>query len=309
MDRQSQDTWRQLWDHYLPPYLSRDPQAVAALQLSAPSESPGLIRIRDRILEIPETNVFDLTQYTLSQLAAALTDAGWTASLVPSLPSDLAAAALMDTGYSAFSPTAWQDTAEFPWLTISGSVLWQYLRPVATALNTQWDNLVNFTLGTVEGAWLEDLGTYLGVPRIGGEPDYLYGQRIYGLALRTSSNNVAMEEFFGALGYSAVMQDIGPAQFSAHINWPVNPPAGFAYSQNDLVTMIDLLKAVGTLVTIYFLSALPDQLTVTDQPPTVIGTTPVPAYWGGSLGLSLGVVGIAGNPLNEFITVNPVLPY
>ena len=130
MDRQSQDTWRQLWDHYLPPYLSRDPQAVAALQLSAPSESPGLIRIRDRILEIPETNVFDLTQYTLSQLAAALTDAGWTASLVPSLPSDLAAVALMDTGYSAFSPTAWQDTADLPWLTISGSVLWQYLRPV-----------------------------------------------------------------------------------------------------------------------------------------------------------------------------------
>lgn len=309
MERQLNDTWRALLDSWLPPYLSRDPQALAAITLTAPAGSPGLVRVADRTLEIPGTGLFDLTQYSVATLATALQTAAWGAVVSAGLPPGLAATALMDTGYSTFSPVAWQTVVDYPELTIAGSVLWQALRPLAASLNDQWAQLVDFTLGTLQGPWLEDLGTYMGVPRIGGEPDTLYGRRLYGLALTTSSNNVAMELFLAALGYVALIADTGPAQFTATIQWPTQPPAGFVYAQEQLASMIDTLKAVGTLATIVFLSALQDTLSVSDSGLSLYALVDNPALWGGSLGLSLGVVGLVGPQTNTFVAVAGQAPH
>ena len=309
MERQNGDTWRKFLDDYLPPYLSRDPLAVAAMTLTAPTGSPGLAMIRDHTLILPETGLFDLTQYQLGTLATALQAQGWGAVVSPGIPATLAATALMDTGYSTFSPVPLQGIADNPILTVATAVLWQVMQPVAAQLDRHWNDLVDLVLGTLQGPWLDNLGTYLGVPRIGGEPDSLYQTRLYGLAITTSANNVAMETFFAALGYAVSVADTMPAQFTATVQWPLQPPQGFVYSQAQIASMIDLLKVVGVLASVVFDSQLQDTLTVSDSGVTTYAIVDSPALWGGSLGLSLGVVGIVGPPTNVFTAVAPQAPH
>ena len=309
MERQNGETWRKFLADYLPPYLSRDPLAIAAITLTAPSGSSGLVMIRDHTLILPETGLFDLTQYQLSPLITALQAQGWGAVLSPGIAGTIAATALMDTGYSTFSPVALQVIADNPVLTIAGSVLWQTMQPVAAQLDRHWNDLVDLILGTLQGPWLDNLGTYLQVPRIGGEPDSLYQTRLYGLAITTSPNNISMEMFFAALGYVVTIADTTPAQFTASIQWPTQPPQGFIYSQAQMAGMIETLKAVGVIATIVFYSQLQDSLTVSDSGMAIYAVVDSPALWGGSLGLSLGVVGVVGPPTNLFQAVAPQAPH
>ena len=278
MEREDGNTWRNWLTHNLPTFINRDPQAIPAITLTPPHGSPGLVMIRDHTLVIPETGLFDLTQYGLQALCTALITQGWRAVLSPGIPADLAATALVDTGYSPLSPVPLQDVATYPTLCIPSSVAWTVLRPLAQTWEGLTDNLTSLLLGILEGPWLDNLGTYLQIPRIGGEPDSLYQTRLYGLAITGSPNGVAMTAFLEALGYSVAMANTTPAQFTATVQWPTQPPQGFVYSQGDVQTMIDTLKAVGVIATVIFASQLSDTLSLSDS---VTVNHPPAAIWGG----------------------------
>ena len=282
MERQDGRTWRSWLEHDLPMFVNRDPQAIPAITLTPPSGSPGLVLVRDQTLVVPETGLFDLTQYGLQALCAALQAQGWGAVLSPGIPADLAATALVDTGYSTLSPVPLQVVADYPVLCIAGSLLWSVARPLAQKWDALWEDIASLLLGILEGPWLDNLGTYLQVPRIGGEPDNLYQTRLYGLTVTGSPNAVAMEAFFAALGYSVAVTNTAPAQFTATAQWPTQPPSGFVYAQTQVQSMIDTLKAVGVIATVVFASSLSDTLTLSDS---VASTqTPLTAQvWGGTL--------------------------
>lgn len=295
MDRQDGRTWRNFLEHDLPRYLNMDPEAIPAIALTPPSGSPGLIMVRDHTLVVPETGLFDLTQYELSTLASALQAQGWGAELLPGIPAHLKATALVDTGTSAISPVAVQTVTEYPVLAVAGSVLWQAVRGVALTWESMKAGLTSLLLGVVEGPWLDNLGTYLQVPRIGGEPDSLYQQRLYGLALISSPNALSLEQLFAALGYSMAVTNTHPGTFTATVQWPTQPPQGFVYSQTQLQAMIDTLKAAGVIATVVFASHLIDTLNLSDSLTST--QTPLTAMlWGGSLPDGSGAVtGMAYN--------------
>ncbi len=309
MNRQDGHSWRDYLDHWSPKYLSHDPKAVPALTLTPPAGSPGLMMIRDQTLILPETGTFALSQYDLAGLAQAITATGWGATVNPALPGSLSATALLDTGESSASPVALQNAYQFPTLGVAGTATYALLRPLAQQWDARWHDIALFALGELEGPWLDAFGTYLQIPRIGGEPDTLYSTRLYGLAITASPNNLSMETFFAALGYAVTVVDTAPAQLTATIQWPTQPPTGFVYSQGDFATMIDTLKAVGVLATIIFLSALTDALSVTDDGLGIYATVDNPTVWGGSLGLSLGVAGVVGPPAGLFVAALPASPH
>ncbi len=289
MEREDGNTWRNWLTHNLPTFINRDPQAIPAITLTPPHGSPGLVMIRDHTLVIPETGLFDLTQYGLQALCTALIAQGWGAVLSPGIPADLAATALVDTGYSPLSPVPLQDVATYPTLCIPSSVAWTVLRPLAQTWEGLTDNLTSLLLGILEGPWLDNLGTYLQIPRIGGEPDSLYQTRLYGLAITGSPNGVAMEAFFAALGYAVAVANTTPGQFTATVQWPTQPPQGFVYDQSQIQSMIDTLKAVGVIATVVFASQLSDTLTMSDN--VTVTTTPLTAQvWGGPLPDGTGAV-------------------
>lgn len=309
MNRQDGHSWRDYLEHWSPKYLSHHPHAIPALTLVPPAESPGLAVIREGTLLLPETGVFALSQYDLAGLAQALTAAGWTATVNPALPGTISAQALLDTGESTESPTTLQDVRQFPTLDIAGTATYALLRPFAQQWDTRWHDIALFALGELEGPWLDALGTYLQIPRIGGEPDTLYSTRLYGLAITASPNGISMETFFAALGYAVSVVDTAPAQITATVQWPTQPPAGFVYSQQDVAAMITTLIAVGVLVTVVFASALADAMSVSDEGATAYMIVDNPPLWGGSLGLSLGVVGVIGPPTNLFVAALPASPH
>ncbi len=308
MNRQDGHSWRDYLAHWSPKYLSHDPHAIPALTLAPPAGSPGLVMIRDQTLILPETGIFALSQYDLAGLAQAIAATGWGATVNPGLPGTLSATALLDTGESSGSPVALQNAYQFPTLGVAGTATYALLRPLAQQWDARWHDIALFALGELEGPWLDAFGTYLQIPRIGGEPDTLYSTRLYGLAITGSPNNVSMETFFAALGYSVSMVDTAPAQFTAIFQWPTQPPAGFVYSPAQLAGMIDVLKAVGVLATTILQSQLTDSLSVTDDGLSVYATVDNPTVWGGSLGLSPGVVGVVGPPADLFVAALPALP-
>ncbi|MCL8207186.1 MAG: hypothetical protein K6V97_03810 [Actinomycetia bacterium] len=290
--------WRDWLAHDLPQYLSRDPQAVPALHLTPPAGATALATVRDSLLTIPGTGTWDLTQYTLGQLAQALQAAGWGATLASPALASLAATALIETGSAAASSTPVQDLTATPWLYAATAPVWQVLKPVADQWARHHADVVGLTLGVLEGPWLDHVGTYLGVPRLGGEPDALYSERIYGLALLTSPNAVSLTQWFAALGYAVTVTTPEPAQMTVTVQWPTQPPQGFVYTRAQIAGMVEQLAAVGVLVTVVFASQLADTLSLGDTA-TVTARLLTGVVWGGTLPDGTGAA--QGFPWNETV--------
>lgn len=274
--------WRAWIRDRLPSYLNRDPRAVGALTLTPPSGRPALAQVADRILTLPETGRFDLTQYTLATLATTLQGLGWGATVLDGIPATLGATALIDTGASLWSPQAVQDLTVQPTLAVATSAVWQVLRPLAAMADRHHADVVGLLLGVLEGPWLDLVGQYLGLPRYGGEPDPLYQQRVYSLALTGTPNGVGIAALFAALGYALTWSPTGPAQVTATIQWPTYQPSGFVYTEPQIADMIDALTAVGVLVTVVFSAALTDTLTLGDTL-TSLSQVSAACAWGGTL--------------------------
>lgn len=272
------DTWRQWLQHQLPPYLDPDPAAVPALTLTPPAGSAAEAVVRNGRLILVGVGTWDLRAYRLTALAASIAAQGWGAVLAEGL-ADLRATALADTGWGVDSPTVVQNLTTHPTLGIATSVLWQALRPMAAQWDAWQDLLADVGNGIWAGPWLDNLGTILQVPRIGGEPDVQYQARVIGTAFTASSNGVAIDQLLAALGYAAATHTTGPGLFTTTVQWPTSPPAGFVYSQADLAAMVGLLQAVGTLATIIFASGLASAVSLSAA---ASPATESAAIWGGA---------------------------
>ncbi len=280
------DTWRQWLLHQLPPYLDTDPATVPALTLTPPSDATAEAVVRNGRLVLVGVGTWDLRAYQLAQLARSIQGQGWGAVVVDGLGT-LHATALADTGWSVASPTVVQNLVTHPTLGIATSVLWQALRPMAAQWDAWQDLLADVGNGIWAGPWLDNLGTILQVPRIGGEPDVQYQARVIGTAFTASSNGIAMDQLLATLGYTAATKTTGPGTFTTTVQWPTSPPAGFVYSQADLAAMVGLLKAVGTIATIIFASGLTSAVSLSATASTAAESA---AIWGGD-----GVTGFTWN--------------
>lgn len=77
------------------------------------------------------------------------------------------------------------------------NVLWSYLEASARELEAAAEQIEQMQLQmstkTASDIWLDELGSYYGVPRLQGEQDSSYGRRIIAEVLRPRGNNVAIE--------------------------------------------------------------------------------------------------------------------
>lgn len=93
------------------------------------------------------------------------------------------------------------------------SLTWSYMEAVALELGqaeTQIPEAIKqLSIGTAEGAWLDEIGSYYGVPREIGETDAVYGPRIVAEVLRPRCNNVAIEAaLLTYTGQAATVRDV-----------------------------------------------------------------------------------------------------
>lgn len=94
-------------------------------------------------------------------------------------------------------------------------------------------------------------GASTGIPRIQGEPDSIYTQRILNMRFRPIQNNLALEQLFATLGYSAQVTDTSPGLFAVTIQNDPSPVDGFLYTRSNLELIIDKVKSGGYQYLIY----------------------------------------------------------
>lgn len=133
----------------------------------------------------------NLAAYTINSLAAYLAaQTGYTVEYVDELGvGGLSAKVLLDAGGD-------QSLSNGDHLYAYTSLLWAWLDPVAQELKEASDQIDQAVLQmapkTASGEWLDELGAYYAVDRIGGELDGLYAARIIAEVLRPRGNNVAI---------------------------------------------------------------------------------------------------------------------
>ncbi len=253
------------------PALNSDPQPEAAINLS-PSITAWLT-IDDQQLIIATDSaapvVFNLANYTIQTIIAALP---------VGLGATIAASAWLPVKAFALAPV---EIAILPGvagkLSAYTSALWQLLRPINASLTTfadyQAELIRMMDVRQASGGWLDVWGLLWAVPRISGESDANYQQRMIATVTLPRSNNRALEELIKAAlnitasvvddtagpfiwndvtetwGGGALVGDFwGPANygsFTVNISTPDD-----AYSLDQLIDFIDRMKAAGTLYTL-----------------------------------------------------------
>jgi hypothetical protein len=150
---------------------------------------------------------FDLSQYTLAQLATAL--AAVPGVSVPYLTggnTSLSARVLIDGSGD-------QSVSNGDHLMAYSSTLWALLEPfaselVAAALQIK-QALLQMSLTTASAEWVDEWGGYFNVPRKSGEVDSAYSARIIVEVLRPRGNNIAIEAaLFELLGQHVTVTDL-----------------------------------------------------------------------------------------------------
>ena len=176
--------------------FDKNPQRFLALRLSYDGQMTW--SVRDAVLTTHvvggsgEALVVNLRQYRLAELMNFLgSQDGY--SVLYSAPPDLAglsARTLLD-GDGDIGKSNGDHLYAYT------SPLWVYLEAMASELDAArlqiTEMLRQMVTKTAEGEWLDEIGIYYGVPRMPGEADRPYGDRIIAEVLRPRSNNVAME--------------------------------------------------------------------------------------------------------------------
>lgn len=249
---------------YIPSGYDKQAHDVPALSLSG----NGNITLNDLTLYVSSasTSAIDLHAQTVSQVAAQLPP-GVTGTVFQDGPAELL---LWPNGYG--NP----QTGMLPvTLTIATSPLWQLLATFARAFTERRRNLQNavnqINVRAAVGMWLDWWGASLGIPRVAGEPDTLYVRRLVGMTLQPHVNNAAIEQLAASLGYALNITDSSPGRFQADINFPANPSGGFIYSQSQIASIINQVKAAGVIAIVNFLAALNDGMGLSDN---VLVTSP-----------------------------------
>jgi hypothetical protein len=188
-----------------PPSLySHDPGKLGTLTVAVGSGW----RVDGDLLEVTGGAVpfvCDLREFTLAQLATALTTAGYTASVRTGW-GNIAATTLVDgTGRFADDRHLYSFT----------TVLHRLLRSIVLVWDRLADDLdvgvAQMDLRLAEGEWLDFWGATYGIGRPTLEEDARYRARIAWLSVRPRTNNVAIAAAIGAIyGVTATVDDGDP---------------------------------------------------------------------------------------------------
>jgi hypothetical protein len=267
------------------------PDILAAFPPSLYSHDPGRLgtlavtvgsgwRVDGDLLEVTGGAVpfvCDLREFTLGELAAALTTAGYTATV--------------RAGWAAIAATTLVDGAgrfaDDPHLHSFTTTLFRLLRSIVLVWDRLADDLdlgvAQMDLRQAEGEWLDFWGVLYGVGRPPLEEDTRYRTRIDYLSLRPRSNNVAIEAAIGAiLGLDATVTDGDPlgamrcvydaddpdpvldvlwdAQAIPPLIWDGYPPHFIVtlpsgtdeYTVAQVAQLVDVLKAAGPTYEVVF---------------------------------------------------------
>lgn len=206
---------------YLHSVFDKSPGSVLALRLGY--NAPMTWTVRDAVLTTSVVGgtgrnlTIDLRQYNLQQLATFL--ASQPGYEVRFLNQDLLATgarALLDQSNSI-------DTSNGDHISAHTNVLWSFLEAMAVELDEARLQVVQMlrqmSTRTAEDVWLDELGSYYGVPRFGGEVDALYGPRIISEVLRPRGNNIAIALAIQAFtGQESEVLDV----FEYGVNFPLH---------------------------------------------------------------------------------------
>lgn len=241
--------------NYMHPGLNQDPQATPALKIEAVS---GTAIIQNHILQLtgPSSAQYNLKTYTLSSLANAVNaQSGFTATVLS--VGSLSALVLLDGSYNL--PTT---------IEMFTSFLWQLLKPVSIALASAFgaenQALLEMVMNTSDGNWLDALGELFGVYRQNNEPDELYAVRIFDFSVGHRVNNMAIQKSLQDLNYDASVDDSGTAAFDVNVVLPDSSPKGFFYTNDQISTLVDILKAAGTTANLILSGQITDTVSVSD---------------------------------------------
>jgi hypothetical protein len=198
---------------YLHRVFDKDPVAFLALRLRY--AGTGMTwSISDGVLTTTVTGgagaslTVQLADYTVSSLVNFLAaQSGYTVEYAnTSELSQLSARVLLDADGD-------QDVSNGDHLRGYTSLLWAYLEPFSVELKEadhQIDEaLVQMNMLAAEANWLDEWGGYYGIPRITGELDPVYANRIIVEVLRPRGNNIAIEAVARELlGQPVIVNDV-----------------------------------------------------------------------------------------------------
>lgn len=234
--------------------FNKDAKAYLALRINY-SGGPFVWTVLDGTLTgasgATELFSFDLSQYTIGQLATAL--AAIPGVSVPYLTggnTSLSALVLIDGSGD-------QSASNGDHLMAYSSTLWAMLEPFANELAAAAlqikQALLQMSLTSASDEWVDEWGGYFNVPRKSGEVDAAYASRIIVEVLRPRGNNIAIEAALNELlGQKIVVTDLytEPAVISAgndmspHVLGLFDVQAGYDLLGGDDVNgYTDMVKA------------------------------------------------------------------
>jgi hypothetical protein len=201
--------------------FEKDPKRTAIIHISAPAGTT--LRIHERRLSVMTagtTTALDIGLttgsdndeiYTVTNLVDVInTMAGFIATLLQPDYGPFIAGGLIEDD--------WHSIADDSHLYYSTNPLWAELQPTTWMLDEQAQRLrtaeEQLYLDSAAGEWLDLWGNkYFKVPRLPGENDSDYAQRIIYETIRPNQNNIALELILqDALGVSATIIDVWPVR-------------------------------------------------------------------------------------------------
>lgn len=249
--------------------IDTGPGASPALRIVPPSGADTSISVsNDELLVFgnsPQVGLsFDLTTVTLGQLASLLTAnlPGYSIQLLappPFWPSNSLAA----VSGTVLTPTPPQLLTTNPVVSLWTSTLWRILRPVgiqlASLVAQAGSPFLQLSILQAQGYWLDRWGDYLGYPRYAGEPDNAYRNRLIALRFRPRTA-VGLEQLTGW-----TVTTTAPAAYTVAIPYPIVPPSGFTYTQDQSRDIVSAQNTTGWNVTLNWeLQPSLEQVTVSD---------------------------------------------
>lgn len=180
---------------YVNRVFDKDPLPYVALRVTYAGGLTWQVTEGQLILTVtggPGASVaYDLAAYTIESLVAAIASrTGFEVTFIDASRQKLSARVLMD-GAGDIA------TSNGDALLGYTSILWAFFEAWAVEIQRLRDQMGQLarqmSTTTAEGVWLDELGSYYGVPRLDGELDAFYGPRIITERLRPLSNNVAIE--------------------------------------------------------------------------------------------------------------------
>lgn len=150
----------------------------------------------------------NLSNYTISTLVSYLAaQPGYTVAYVDTSDnSKLSANVLLDAVGN-------QDSSNGDHLYAYSASLFAYLETLSNELKQASDQIVQMlrqlSSTTAEGEWLDEIGSYYGIPRLSGEQDSVYSRRIISEVLLPRGNAMAISASLSAtLGFNIDVTDV-----------------------------------------------------------------------------------------------------